>query len=270
MSTRVFYAGLLALTVVMVVFTPLTVRAQYGGSVIAPSNVYIRGVCGDASRGILYVLGTYYYAGTYYGAVFRVINLTTWRLVAYYNPSDYGPGFKTGYAHACEIVDNYLFLVGSAYKFVDTLGNFAGLIRVYDISNPDSPSFLSGVYGYNLWFVDIEVRRVDTTYYVYVLSDILPSPYNTTLAYTTFTGGQLSTTLYYTTLCYNSVYCLGYGMSLGRGSYSDHLAVSYRDANTNLNTVVFNLTSGVGQVVQLVANYGDTRAPWTPTAVASW
>jgi len=245
----------------MVVFTPLTVRAQYGGSVIAPSNVYIRGVCGDASRGILYVLGTYYSAGTYYGAVFRVINLTTWSIVAYYDPSNYGPGFKTGYAHACEIVDNYLFLVGSAYKSETTLNQFAGLIRVYDISNPDSPSLLDGVYGSNLWFVDVEVRRVDSTYYVYVLSDILPSPYNTTIGYITFTGGQLSTTLYYTTLCYNSINCFGYGMSLGRGSYSDHLAVSYRDANNNLNTVVVNLTSGLGRVVQLVANYIDTKAP---------
>jgi hypothetical protein len=244
----------------MVAFTPLTVRAQYGGSIIVPSNIYIRGVCGDASRGILYVLGTYYSAGTYYGVVFRVINLTTWSIVAGFNPTIIN-NFQVGYTHACEIVDNYLFLVGSAYNSTTTLGQFAGLILVYDISNPDNPSFLDGVYGYNLWFVDVEVRRVDTTYYVYVLSDIPPSPYNTTLVYTTFTGGELSITIYRVTLCYNSVNCLGYGMSLGRGSYSDHLAVSYRDANNNLNTVVFNLTSGVGQVVQLVANYGDTRAP---------
>jgi hypothetical protein len=244
----------------MVAFTPLTVRAQYGGSIIAPSNVYIFGVCGDASRGVLYVLGTYYYAGIYYAVVFRLIDLTTWSIVASFNPTVIN-NFRVGIAHACEIVDNYLFLVGSAYNSTTTLDQFAGLILVYDISNPDSPSFLSGVYVYNWWFIDIEVRRVDTTYYVYVLSDILPSPYNTTLAYTTFTGGQLSTTIYYTTLCYNSTNCLGYGMSLGRGSYSDHLAVPYRDANANLNTVVFNLTSGVGEIVQLVANYGDTRAP---------
>ena len=252
MSSRGLYLALLALLTVLLGSAATVATAtstQYGGSVQAPSGVVLHSVCGDATRGLLFAVGT---DGTN-GVIYRVDNLTEGGFVG---PTQYKPGWASYITfYACEVVDNYLFVVGEGQH--KTQGVIQSVIVVYNITQQKTLSYVNGINtGVGLGtvkFRDVDVKKMDSKYYIYTLS-IVDSKIG--LYYTSFTKRALGRI--------NSVSIGTGGDGYGVSIWGNYLGLLWKDAYGNLKLEVFDISSGAPttsrQTVTVLESFAGIRA----------
>uniref|UniRef100_A0A7C4BCB4 Uncharacterized protein n=1 Tax=Ignisphaera aggregans TaxID=334771 RepID=A0A7C4BCB4_9CREN len=209
----------------------ISVQASYGGDVPTPSGATLYSVCGDASRGLLFSVGT---DGTN-GLVYRIIDLTSsgYELFVQQSPSIHGKKYISLRFYACKIMDDYLFVVGEAQR---SATDWRGSIIVYSISTKNSvASRTYDIRRVSERFIDVEVRKVGDTYYIYALLITTGETDNVRLAYTSFSGASLETI--------NSD-VVGTGSGYGISVYGGYLGVLWRGSSNNLYLSVYSVLSG--------------------------
>ena len=263
MSSRQLYTATLALLAVLLGSIAIVASAtstQYGGSVPAPSGVILHSVCGDEAQGLLFAVGT----DNTNGLVYRITNLSSFPSSPLINqtPRSIGSQYKKLRFYVCEVVDNYLFVVGETEKGGGQLG---GVILVYNITNPDNPQLKAYTEtgtgaATQIAYRDVEVKKVDSTYYIYAQSVLVDGA--TRLDNTSYTAGADTMPGASSFIICSGINCNGYGISL----YSDHLGVLYRDTNNRLNLTIFNISAGIPQTnpppqnVTVVSSFTGVRA----------
>ncbi len=222
-------------------------QTGYGGSLQTPSDVILHSVCGDTTSGLLLAVGT----DGKNGVIYRITSLDTsdpsyMVLLQNSTPSS---GYDNLGFYACEVVDNYLFVVGEVEKKEPRTTQIHGYVVIYSINANGTLTYLyykvkgsgtSSVYSYK----DIEVRKIGDRYYMYMLS-ILGS--NVHFHYAVFIPpNQVEGDTVYVNLTCSG--CNGYEISL----YGDYLGVLYRDSSNNLNLTIYDVTNGVPTTLQSV------------------
>jgi len=237
------------LTLLLLALNTATANAQ-GGSIQAP-GVTLHSVCGDATRGLLYAVGN----DTTNGLIYRITNLNTFPTTPVKKEPP-TPQYIKYIFYSCEVASNYLFVVGEGAK---KGGSYEGLIFVYDISNPSSPTLLDSrktgtKSSVEIRYRDVEVKLIDSTYYIYALSVL--SDGTTRLDNAAFSGSTIDK-LSSITICSGSG-CNGYGISI----YGNYLGVLWKNGS-NLYLSVYDVSSGSpasGQTVTIVTSFTGARA----------
>jgi hypothetical protein len=153
------------------------------------------------------------------------------------------------------VASNYLFVVGEGAKRGQP---YEGLIFVYNISNPSSPTPLdsrktSTEAGVEIRYRDVEVKLIGNTYYIYALSVL--SDGTTRLDYATFSGNTIGNPSSIT-ICSGSG-CNGYGISI----YGNYLGVLWK-SGSNLYLSVYSVSSGSPTFLKQVAVIQNFNGAW--------
>lgn len=218
-----------------------------------PSGVTIYSFCESTSQGLLFAVGT---NGTH-GLIYRITDLDFFPTTPIIIQSP-GKQYDSYSFHTCEVVSNYLFVVG---KGVKRGGPRDGLIFVYNISNPSSPTLLASrkttTETNELVYRDVEVKLISNTYYIYALSVL--SDGTTRLDYAPFSGNTIGNPSS-STIC-TSTGCDGYGISI----YGDHLGVLWRSGD-NLYLSIYGIATGAPLYQQQVSILSGFTSSWASVA----
>jgi len=218
-----------------------------------PSGVTIYSFCESTSQGLLFVVGT---NGTH-GLIYRITDLDFFPTTPIIIQSP-GKQYDSYSFHTCEVVSNYLFVVGEGVKKGEPRD---GLIFVYSISNPSSPTLLASrkttTETNELVYRDVEVKLISNTYHIYALSVL--SDGTTRLDNATFSGNTIDNPSS-STIC-TSTGCDGYGISI----YGDHLGVLWRSGG-NLYLSIYGIATGAPLYPQQVSILSGFTSSWASVA----
>ena len=244
------------LTLLLIAFsTAVHVQASYGGSAQAPSGVTIYSFCGSTSQGLLFAVGT---NGTH-GLIYRITDLDSFPTTPIITQPP-GKQYDSYSFHTCEVVGDYLFAVGEGVKKGKPRD---GLIFVYSISNPSSPTLLASrktatETDIGLVYRDVEVKLISDTYYIYTLSVL--SDGTTILDYAPFSESTIGNPSS-STIC-SGAGCNGYGISM----YGDYLGVLWRGSFNNLYLSIYSVSSGSPVFSQRVTVLQGFTSGWASVA----
>ena len=239
-------ATILALLSVAYTVAVATGSTTYGGTVPAPSGVILHSVCGDSSRELLFAVGTAVGTNGADGVIYRIDNLTA---KGYVELVRYKPGWPyllTYSFYACEVVDSYLFATA--------VGGNRSTFAVYEITAEKKLNRLNVTHTppkATVAFRDADVKKVDSTYYIYALSVAGTS---VVLYYTSLTGvsfGKISSVT------------IGNGYGYGASIWGNYLGVLWRDTSNNLVLTVFDVSAGTPSArrdVVVVQDFTGARA----------